>query len=52
VILLKYDKTNYNRLYAGELENWKLQSKELETWDLYTEVDKWGIIGIEADENT
>jgi hypothetical protein len=26
--LMKYDRTNYNRLYAGELEDWRLEEME------------------------
>jgi hypothetical protein len=29
-MLVKYDKTNYNRLYAGELEDWKMDEREEE----------------------
>jgi|GEM_PF-3328110 len=33
---MKYDKSTYNRLYAGELENWE-QNLELFKGDLYKE---------------
>jgi len=28
---MKYDKTRYNRLYAGELEDWSLDADEIDT---------------------
>jgi len=34
---MRYDKTTYNRLYAGDLED----------WELYTDDDKWGIEELE-----
>jgi len=38
---MRYDKTRYNRLYAGELEDWVL----------YTDDDKWGLEDLqESDE--
>jgi len=27
---MRYDKTNYNRLYAGELEDWSMETTEEE----------------------
>ena len=32
-----HDKTNYNRLYVGDLED----------WELYTDDDKWGLEELE-----
>jgi hypothetical protein len=33
---MRYDKTNYNRLYAGELEDWSM----LEEWNLNEVVEE------------